>query len=295
MTSTVFIKLSLLCQYLRIFEKGTFLRKLTICAAYTIGVWGSIFAFIAWFPCFPPKLFWSLGPEVGMKCYAYGSRYAAAFTTTFEVHAGLNVVFDIVVLAIPVPLYFEKGATNQRRAGLLGLGAMGTLINVFGIWRLTTVVQHRSTTYPTFDPTWYSPISLIQACLEVDAASICASITVFWPVIAEKFNGIFVTNEIIITRSHRGHSTLAGGEEFNDDVELQRGRSESTTSHSRAKSEASLIKMSSKSNIAGYDSYTLEQVDPLRDEKSNRTVTNVSSTYKSGAMKKQPSITEYDF
>lgn len=128
---------------------------------------------------------------------------------------------------------------------------INTSINVFSLWRLATVLQHRSTTYPTFDPTWYSPVSLIQACLEVDAASICASITVFWPVVHAKFNGIFVTNEVIITRSHRGHSIL-GGEDFGEDVELH--RSESSFTHSADKSETTVTEISSKkSNVVTYD------------------------------------------
>lgn len=125
-TSTAFIKLSLLFQYLRIFERGTFLRKLTICTACVIGVWGAIFSFMAWFPCFPPKIFWSMTPQ-NDKCYGFGSGYALAFTRTFESHAALNVIFDMIVLTIPIPMYFESGVTTQRRAGLIGLFVMGTM------------------------------------------------------------------------------------------------------------------------------------------------------------------------
>jgi len=61
------------------------------------------------------------------KCYAFGSRYAASFTATYESHAGFNVIFDLIVLAIPVPIYLEKGNSTRTRRGLLGLFIMGVM------------------------------------------------------------------------------------------------------------------------------------------------------------------------
>lgn len=71
-------------------------------------------------------------------------------------------------------------------------------------WRLATVVEHKATTYPTFDPSWYSPISIILSAAEVDIASICASIPVFWPVLTDSIGDIFVTKEVQIIHEERG-------------------------------------------------------------------------------------------
>lgn len=124
--STTFIKLSLLFQYLSIFEKGTFLRKFTISMAIIIGLWGAAFSFMAWFPCFPVKEYWDLFGSEGV-CYAFGSKYAAPFAAMYECHAGMNMVFDIIVLVLPVPLYFSKDISRQTRNGLVGLFVMGVV------------------------------------------------------------------------------------------------------------------------------------------------------------------------
>ena len=52
------------------------------------------------------------------------------------------------------------------------------------------------------DFTWYGPISIILACLEVDTAILAACMPVFWPVVESGFYGIFVTKEVHVT-SHR--------------------------------------------------------------------------------------------
>lgn len=68
-------------------------------------------------------------------------------------------------------------------------------------------MQHRAATYPTFDPTWYGPITLVMAGLETATSCMCASIPIFWgPLVtsASQFLGqIFVTKEVHVTTEHR--------------------------------------------------------------------------------------------
>lgn len=56
-TTTVLIKLSLLLQYLRLFRTG-YRRIVVIVMIVIVSLWGSVFSFMAWFPCFPVKGFW---------------------------------------------------------------------------------------------------------------------------------------------------------------------------------------------------------------------------------------------
>lgn len=44
---------------------------------------------------------------------------------------------------------------------------------------------------------------MLLAVLEVDAAAVCASVPIFWPVLSNKLGGIFVTQEIEIRRETR--------------------------------------------------------------------------------------------
>ncbi|KAJ4404467.1 hypothetical protein N0V82_010483, partial [Gnomoniopsis sp. IMI 355080] len=59
-----------------------------------------------------------------------------------------------------------------------------------------SLVEHKATTTPTFDPTWYGPESIILSVLEVDIATIAASLPVFWPYLRRNIDRIMITHEI---------------------------------------------------------------------------------------------------
>lgn len=73
----------------------------------------------------PVHDFWTKGG--GPTCYGYGSQYARPFAATFESHAAINMVLDIVVLIIPLPLVFKDGSTANTRVRLAALFSMGVL------------------------------------------------------------------------------------------------------------------------------------------------------------------------
>lgn len=70
-------------------------------------------------------------------------------------------------------------------------------VNFLSIWRMQSIVEHQAGYYPTHDPTWYAPISLLLGVLEINAASVCASVPIFWPMVAPLL-GIFVTREVSV-------------------------------------------------------------------------------------------------
>ncbi|KAI1658582.1 hypothetical protein F4813DRAFT_38877 [Daldinia decipiens] len=254
-TSTALIKEALLLQYLRVFDQAVFIRRFVIALAVFTALWGFAYSFLAWVPCVPIHDFWAKGGG-GPTCYGYGSPYARTFAATFESHAAINMVLDIVVLIIPLPLIFKDGSTVNARVRLAALFSMGIFVLVFAIWRLVTLVEHRVATIPTRDPTWYGPITIILAVLEVDAASVCASVPIFWPVLRNlDWGKIFVTQEVDITRETRYME--------DDGDRLTNG-----TTHSRAGSETDLGAGGGRGlrNKETYyqDSYVLSQVDPFR-------------------------------
>lgn len=69
------------------------------------------------------------------------------------------------------------------------------------------MVQHKSCTEPTFDPTWYGSVSIVMASLETAAACVCASIPIFWRPMLDSASGflgqIFVTKEVKVTSQNR--------------------------------------------------------------------------------------------
>ncbi|KAK3368024.1 hypothetical protein B0H63DRAFT_442776 [Podospora didyma] len=209
--STGLIKMSLLLQYLRMYTRGTFLYNVCRSLLVFVGLWGAAYSALAWVPCSPVHLFWDRAyapfEMLTMNCYAYGSMKVSVFTATYESHAAVNMLLDLLVMALPIPLYFQPNTPFKSKLGLVMVVLMGTVVNIFSVWRFATMLQHRSTTWPTFDPTWYGPISIVMAALEIASACICASIPVFWGSImaaTSQFLGqIFVTKEVHVTSQHR--------------------------------------------------------------------------------------------
>ncbi|KAK8023573.1 hypothetical protein PG993_011639 [Apiospora rasikravindrae] len=281
--STAFVKLSLLFQYLRIYREGK-MRTACIVTMIITALWGAAYTFMAVVPCFPIQKYWTL--TLPGKCYGFGSLNPPVFYAMYASSAAMNMTLDLVVLALPVPFYFDKNTPVKSKLGLIGLFCMGIIINFISIWRVASMVEHRAATFPTFDPTWYGPISIELATLEVNFASICASIPVFWPVLTARLDKVFVTREIKIERIHRFETVDEdldiNGKYGDNGVELQpshRTRSNSghdgglsnnsggLQAHSRATSESSLNRTRSANqygNNSHYmDEYVAAQVDPL--------------------------------
>ncbi|KAI2620250.1 hypothetical protein GGS26DRAFT_601808 [Hypomontagnella submonticulosa] len=239
--STTLMKLCLLSQYLRIFKPGTRSRLICWIGLVVAALWGIAFSFCALFPCFPVSGFWEWTSPA--HCYGFGSKVPSEIAGTFAGHTGSNVVLDAMVLAIPVPLFFRNTTAWKQRLGIGLLLLLGFVVILISIWCLQTIVKNKAGTYPVLDPTWYGPSSIILAALEVDLASICASIPTFWPILSQGlFGGIFVTQEVRITHQHRRlssdsySSSSVAGAGGGGPFELRSAPSE----HSRADSRASL-------------------------------------------------------
>lgn len=69
--STTLLKLSLLCQYLRIFDRGVIRAAIFTLLAFCL-VWGLVSSFMAWFPCFPVKGKTALAPYAGYLSTLHG-------------------------------------------------------------------------------------------------------------------------------------------------------------------------------------------------------------------------------
>ncbi|KAI1800222.1 hypothetical protein F4811DRAFT_47641 [Daldinia bambusicola] len=251
-TSTALIKEALLLQYLRVFDRGTFIRRFVVALIVVTALWGFAYSFLAWVPCVPVHDYWS--GKSDPHCYGYGAQSPALLAATFESHAAINMVLDIIVLSIPLPLLFKNGGSSSARVRLAALLSMGILVLVFATWRLVTLVEHEVATWPTRDPTWYGPISIILTVLEVDAASVCASVPIFWPVLRDMSWGkIFVTQEINITRETRYVD--------NDEDRLTHG---TTNSISGSEMDLGYGKGWRSQETHYHDSYVLSQVNPFR-------------------------------
>ncbi|KAJ0307868.1 uncharacterized protein N0V96_006304 [Colletotrichum fioriniae] len=189
------------------FERNTKSRFVTIVVIYITALWGVAYSFIAWIPCLPVSAFWDLASTTDTR-WAFGSRDPIIFAKSFESHVGMNVALDLIVFAIPIPLFLEAGTRTKSRLGLLGLFTMGVLVNVLGIFRLIGISHSRAGTYPTLDPSWYGCVPIVLAAVEINLATICASLPVFWPTLQSSIGQIFITKEIEITSEIRRLSSI---------------------------------------------------------------------------------------
>lgn len=123
-STTVFVKLSLLCQYLRLWDRGH-RRLVTKLLLFVVTLWGSAFQFMAWFPCFPVQGFWDKSMSPPAKCYAFGYRTTDESKSTLLAFAGSNMLLDIVIFVVPLTEYFRPNLRRKQVLAMTGLFAVG--------------------------------------------------------------------------------------------------------------------------------------------------------------------------
>ncbi|KAG6355728.1 hypothetical protein INS49_003692 [Diaporthe citri] len=250
-SSAGFIKLALLFQFLRIYEKGSRLWYTTVGTIVIVFAWCIGYGILGWVPTIPIQAYWDL--TLPATRYAFGSLEVETFVYTYTSLTATNMILDIIILAIPAPLLlYNKTSSTKSRWALICLFSIGSMASIFSIWRLASIIETRAATYPTFDPTWYGPTPIVLAALEVDVATICASLPVFWPVLQNiDMSQILVTREVKVTLEHRRLSTGGTDNDPDDDgIELQRSKS-------------GLQAQSSKNYYE--DPYVAQQVNPFKE------------------------------
>jgi len=122
--STAYIKLSLLFQYLRVFERGTLMYRVTQGMLIFVALWGFAFIFMNWFACFPtPAAFWN---GTGKGCYASFSPNLKIVIKSIEAQGGSNACLDVIVLLIAFTILRETDRPVNKKglSVLLGMGTM---------------------------------------------------------------------------------------------------------------------------------------------------------------------------
>ncbi|KAH7033035.1 uncharacterized protein B0I36DRAFT_104209 [Microdochium trichocladiopsis] len=223
--STTLVKMCFLTQYFRIFQAGTQTRIVCWICLVISALWGTAFFVISAAPCVPLAAFFDWTIEA--DCYGYGSRNYNELFATFVAHSSLNSLLDLVVLAIPLPMYLKKKTTSwKQRASIASMFSFGLVVFGISIWRLQSIIEHRAATWPVMDPTWYACSAIVLAVVEVDMASMCASIPVFWPILQDSWGKIFVTQEVEVVHESRISSETEQGSVHGSDSSQTRAGSE---------------------------------------------------------------------
>ncbi|KAK1594604.1 uncharacterized protein LY79DRAFT_133118 [Colletotrichum navitas] len=192
--SNALTKLSMILQYLRVFkDRMPSLKIISKLLMVVVLAWGIGFTFMAWFPCFPPYHFYTLGSE--SSCYGYGSTNPVEIYNVVVASNGTNMALDLLILIVPIPLLFSKKTISRTRKGLFGLFFIGILINLIAAWR---IVANKATSDKGADPMWIFPPIILLGETENRLSLALASIPVFWPVVTKTWQTlvIVVTHEV---------------------------------------------------------------------------------------------------
>lgn len=125
-TTTTLIKVSLLCQYLRLFRAGL-LRKFCQALLLLVSLWGAGYMFMAWFPCFPVSGFWDRMQTPPPKCYGFGFGTVSGAAAAFISFGASNMVIDTIIFLIPLTVYFRDGLNKKQVFAFLGLFTLGSV------------------------------------------------------------------------------------------------------------------------------------------------------------------------
>lgn len=197
--SNALVKVSLLLQYLRTFVDPR-LRRLCVILTFVTCAYGLAYGFLGWFPCIPVEGFWRR--DLTAFCYAYGSTdetqvYRAVISANI-----INMVLDIMIFILPIPLLFRNDTVRNTKIGLFALFGLGIIINIIAGLRLASneVIKRQGLNE---DLTFNFPRIFVLGEAENRLSTILASIPVFWPVVTQKVQEIFITREFRVESTYQ--------------------------------------------------------------------------------------------
>jgi hypothetical protein len=145
-TSAVFIKISLLLQYLRICMssrqphltniadllspisvKAGVMRLICRCLLGLTILWGCAFLFIGWFGCLPPAGFWDTTREARCYGFGFGEDGVPGFVAAFKAHASTNMCLDIAIFTIPLVLFKRPNLKIKTVLAMIGMFVCGAV------------------------------------------------------------------------------------------------------------------------------------------------------------------------
>lgn len=142
-------KISFLYFCLRIFPRQQMRRAILILIGI-VAAQGIAFTLTCIFNCLPVSFIWENwdGQHTG-KCINF---HVFAWA-----HAGINIVLDVITIAIPIPELLRLSLSTKKKIYIIMMFCVGTFTTVVSIVRLQSLVQFSSSTNATWDnvPTAY--------------------------------------------------------------------------------------------------------------------------------------------
>jgi hypothetical protein len=115
--SLTFVKLSILCQFLRFFTESR-PRKICICMICLITAYGAAVQFVSIFACTPVPYFWD-------RSIANG--YCIDLLAFWFSNASFNILTDLMICVLPVPVLKGLNLPRKQKYGLIAVFIVGGL------------------------------------------------------------------------------------------------------------------------------------------------------------------------
>ncbi|KAK8137527.1 hypothetical protein PG984_003020 [Apiospora sp. TS-2023a] len=174
-------KLCFLAQYYRIINSKT-MRRLIFAATAFVGVTQ---VSLNIFQCTPVSGFWEPGP--GVKCLPIVPGWYIA--------AAGNIVADILIILIPLPLIKGLNLPRAQKLALAGIFCLGFLTTAISLIRVKYLPQGIDTTWDNVDTTFWS---MAECCTGI----LCVSLPTLRPLALRWFPRVFMA----LSRSTGGSS-----------------------------------------------------------------------------------------
>ncbi|KAI4252331.1 MAG: hypothetical protein LQ352_004359 [Teloschistes flavicans] len=197
----VFIKLSILLFYRRLFPTQNTSRTWRIChllLCILSVVLGIVSTFGAAFQCTPVKFLWDFTVPGG-HCINFSAF--ARFTGV------MNVVTDVLILSLPIPIVWSLHLERSKKIGVCALFLLGGFVCVTSIVRLYYLEAVDSG--HGVDPTWENVNAAIWSCVEPCIGIVCACLPVMSPLL--RTHVVSLATSAFRSRSKRSKQSGSSG------------------------------------------------------------------------------------
>ncbi|TGJ78459.1 hypothetical protein E0Z10_g10304 [Xylaria hypoxylon] len=173
--SLVFTKLSVVLFYRRIF-RGKLFSIVSVALLVIISGWGVSFFFAILLECIPISQAWKSlygTPEHGKYCYQY--------VPMFKATAISNMIVDIGILSVPIPIVWGLKAPLRQRIAISGIFLLGAFVVGISIARVYFFYQSTASYEDALDITVNIAPALYWSELEASIAVVSACLPTLKP------------------------------------------------------------------------------------------------------------------
>ncbi|KAI6603382.1 hypothetical protein MCOR12_003134 [Pyricularia oryzae] len=163
-------KISMLLFFLRVFPPPNF-RRLTYITIGLLALSTATLCMAQILQCIPVDKVWLGWQEPGFLVNGGSSRCINVNRLTYA-SAGVSILFDVIILLLPLPIIIRLDATRRLRAEIVVMLSVGVLVLITSCIRMRYIAVFADSTNPTWDAT----DAILWSGIEISVAVICISL-----------------------------------------------------------------------------------------------------------------------